>query len=351
MSSAVISYGPKLGLLNNASIGDTYYDQFRPFMRGVDALVQISVISVLSTPPSSPNDGDSYIIGATPSGEWTGKSNEVAVYSVQVTQTSSDTLTPGWDYYTPQYGWLAYNAGLPGFLYFMGTWAELLPVANTSVLGFVKPDGTTISITDGTISGSSFQVAGTGLISSGTVDFVPNGGIQIVNSSDGQLLFSALVDNSSIAVNGSNQIYAVAATESTLGVVRPDNSTITISGGVLTAIGGGGGGGSSNLNGPVNLQAGTTYTLQLSDAPNGLGSLTMNNATGNVVTLPVNASVAFPVGTVIEITQLGAGQTSITPASGVTIDTPTSLSARAQFSTFSVKQIATNTWIAKGDLQ
>ena len=50
MAQATISYGSKLGLLNNAAISEVYYDQFRPFLRGVDALVQASVLSRMSTP-------------------------------------------------------------------------------------------------------------------------------------------------------------------------------------------------------------------------------------------------------------------------------------------------------------
>jgi len=66
-----------------------------------------------------------------------------------------------------------------------------------------------------------------------------------------------------------------------------------------------------------NAQTGTSYTLVLADA----GKLvTMNNASANVLTIPANASVAFPIGTVINVEQLGAGVTSITAGSGVTLN-------------------------------
>lgn len=102
---------------------------------------------------------------------------------------------------------------------------------------------------------------------------------------------------------------------------------------------------------PVDAQTGTTYTLVIGDAPFGFGTVTMNNAATNTVTVPPNSSVAYPVGSMIEFVQLGAGQTTIVAGSGVTIDTPTSLSARAQYSIIGVKQVATNVWVAYGDLQ
>ena len=66
----------------------------------------------------------------------------------------------------------------------------------------------------------------------------------------------------------------------------------------------------------VNAQTGTTYTLALSDV-NSL--VTMNNAAANTLTIPTNASVAFPIGTIVRVQQIGAGVTTVSPAGGVTI--------------------------------
>jgi len=63
-----------------------------------------------------------------------------------------------------------------------------------------------------------------------------------------------------------------------------------------------------------NLQVGTAYELVLSDAGK---MIEMNNAAANVLTIPANSSVAFPVDTRIDITQGGAGLTSVT----ITTDT------------------------------
>ena len=146
MSNAIISYGPKLGLLNNATIGEVYYDQFRPFLRGMDALVQISAISFAATPPVSPSNGDTYIISddgeSGPQGEWAGKLNQIAVYSTQITEHGNNTLTPGWEYYIPNPGWIAFvydrsglvydtngPTGFMGFNYYYNSWLPLMAPA------------------------------------------------------------------------------------------------------------------------------------------------------------------------------------------------------------------------------
>lgn len=96
-------------------------------------------------------------------------------------------------------------------------------------------------------------------------------------------------------------------------------------------------------NNAINVQTGTSYSALLADANN---TVTMNNASASTFTI---ASGIFAVGTVLTVIQLGAGQITLT-ASGVTINTPSSLTTRAQYSTVSVIQVATNVWVAAGDL-
>ena len=89
------------------------------------------------------------------------------------------------------------------------------------------------------------------------------------------------------------------------------------------------------------------YTFALTDA--GL-FVVMNSASTNTVTVPPNSSVAFPVGTVISLLQLGAGTTSLVAGSGVTFYTAsTSYGLRAQYSVGSLWQRATNVWQISGD--
>lgn len=104
---------------------------------------------------------------------------------------------------------------------------------------------------------------------------------------------------------------------------------------------------------PVNPQTGTTYTFVLSDAPqqsNYQGIVTMNNSSANTFTIDTHANVAFPNGTVIAIIQIGTGQTTIAAAGGVTLHNPSSVTARAQYSTLVIHQIAQDSWILGGDM-
>ena len=53
-----------------------------------------------------------------------------------------------------------------------------------------------------------------------------------------------------------------------------------------------------------NAQTGTTYTFVLADADNKL--VTASNASAQTYSIPTNASVAFPIGTQLNIIQIGA---------------------------------------------
>lgn len=99
----------------------------------------------------------------------------------------------------------------------------------------------------------------------------------------------------------------------------------------------------------INAQTGTTYTLVAADA----GKLvTLTNGSAITLTVPTNASVAFPVGTVIALAQLGAGLVSIAGASGVTINgtTPGADDLTGQWGTASLTKLATDTWLLSGGI-
>jgi hypothetical protein len=89
-----------------------------------------------------------------------------------------------------------------------------------------------------------------------------------------------------------------------------------------------------------------SYTLVLSDAGK---AVEMNVASANNLTVPPNSSVAFPTGTVIEVGQLGAGQTTVVADSGVTIRSASGLKLRAQYSVASIRKRASDEWWITGD--
>ena len=102
------------------------------------------------------------------------------------------------------------------------------------------------------------------------------------------------------------------------------------------------------LKSPENVQTGTSYTLVLADA---FKLLTMSNAAANTLTVPPNSSVAFPVGTRIDIGQDAAGQTTVAAGSGVTINTPETLKLRKRWAKATLIKRATDTWDIEGNLE
>ena len=96
----------------------------------------------------------------------------------------------------------------------------------------------------------------------------------------------------------------------------------------------------------LNAQTGTTYTLVLAD--NGK-LVTLSNASAITLTVPTNASVAFPTGSIVNLQQVGAGQVTIAGDTGVTVN-GTGTKTRAQWSAASLVKTATDTWTLIGDI-
>jgi hypothetical protein len=102
----------------------------------------------------------------------------------------------------------------------------------------------------------------------------------------------------------------------------------------------------------INAQTGTSYTFLSTDGNNVL--VTLSNASAIAVTIPTNATTAFPVGTVLNFSQNGAGQVTVSGASGVTLTsvgaTATTPKTRVQYSAGSAIQTSANNWLVIGDL-
>lgn len=95
--------------------------------------------------------------------------------------------------------------------------------------------------------------------------------------------------------------------------------------------------------------SGTTKTFALSDA-NTFQSCTNGSAVS--VTVPPNSSVAYAIGVEIEVWQDGAGVVTASPGSGVTINKQSgfNVATNGQYTGFCLKKLATDTWIAFGNL-
>lgn len=108
---------------------------------------------------------------------------------------------------------------------------------------------------------------------------------------------------------------------------------------------------SPQINLGINAQSGTTYTTVLAD--NGK-LVTLTNGSSIALTIPLNSSIAYPVGAQLNLAQLGAGQVTIAGAGGVTVVSTGATAAtpklRAQYSTATAVQTSIDNWLVMGDI-
>lgn len=97
----------------------------------------------------------------------------------------------------------------------------------------------------------------------------------------------------------------------------------------------------------INVQT-ASYSLTLTDA----GKLIeMNSSSSNTVTIPLDSSINFDIGTSIDVYQYGTGQTTIAGDIGVTIrSSGNKLKLTAQYSAATLVKRAANDWVVMGDL-
>lgn len=93
---------------------------------GLDMLAHPAVESTaLSAPPASPTLGALWIVGAAPTGSWTGKANALALWSAS-----------GWRFQAASEGMICWNKADARFIvYRAGSWSSALPVGTVTVGG------------------------------------------------------------------------------------------------------------------------------------------------------------------------------------------------------------------------
>jgi len=97
--------------------------------------------------------------------------------------------------------------------------------------------------------------------------------------------------------------------------------------------------------GVFNAQTGTSYTLVLTDVAK---VISLTNAAAITLTVPTNASVAFPVGTQILLYQGGAGQ--VTVSSSATLRSQGGkLKTNGQYAVAGLLKVDTDEWVVFGN--
>jgi hypothetical protein len=187
----------------------------------------------------------------------------------------------------------------------------------------------TINASDNTITNVSLTTAVTGTLP------VANGGTGITSLGSGIATFLGTPTSANLATavtdeTGSGAL--VFGTSPTLGTPTLNDPKINLA---FTA------------------DTGSSYTAVLTD--NGK-VVTMNNGSSNTFRLPTNASVAFPIGTQINVLSIGAGQTTINAVtSGTTTINSTGATAaapklRVRYSAATCLKAGTDLWYVFGDI-
>jgi hypothetical protein len=115
----------------------------------------------------------------------------------------------------------------------------------------------------------------------------------------------------------------------------------------LQAVTGGGGGNAI----AINNQTGN-YTLVLTDIPAASsyrGLVSINSSSASTITIPTNATVAFPLGSILYGLEKGTGATSFYGAAGVSL-IGLSITGGGQYSQGTAIQIGTDVWVITGNL-
>lgn len=89
-----------------------------------------------------------------------------------------------------------------------------------------------------------------------------------------------------------------------------------------------------------------SYTLELTDKDK---IVEIGSSSATTLTVPLNSSVSFEIGSSINILQTGSGQITVAGASGVTINGTPGLKLRTQWSFATLIKRSTNVWLLVGD--
>lgn len=208
----------------------------------------------------------------------------------------------------------------------LGYFATGTDAANlTGTVASARISGNYTGFANITMSGDLFMSSAAGLIRQSTSDAADNGSV-------------------SLAGGGNNSVTRGAY------LTAHGNEHATQPGHLLLQAGTGG---SVKINAVATettaiVTQAASYTLALTDA----GKLVeIGVASANNLTVPPNSSVAFLLGTRIDITQVGAGQTTVVAGAGVTIrQRESKLKLAGQYAGASLYKRSTDDWVLFGDL-
>lgn len=173
--------GPRIGLVWGYSPGENGWGvgAFNPNFARLEALVSLTVIEITPTPPTTPTNGDCYIVGASATGVWAGHDDDVAVYYT----------TGGWIYIDPVVGLRAFDRDTDAYYRFDGAdWVQEV-------------------VATGNVSGPASSTAGNIVVFDDTTGKIIEDGGQplpagfLVGTTDTQVLTNKVIDGANNTLN------------------------------------------------------------------------------------------------------------------------------------------------------
>jgi hypothetical protein len=215
---------------------------------------------------------------------------------------------------------------------------DTVTVAPSNLTGPITSVGAATSVAAQTGTGSTF------VMNTSPTLVTPALGVATATSVNG-----TTIPSSKTLVVTTDKISVLAATTSAelAGVISDETGTGALVFGTSPAIS------DPKVAQSINAQTGTTYTFVLADQGK---YITASNASAQTYSIPTNASVAFPIGTNIDLIQIGAGQVTVsaaTPGTTTVLSTGATAAgpkARVQYSALTCKKVATDTWHIIGDI-
>jgi hypothetical protein len=215
-------------------------------------------------------------------------------------------------------------------------YVDTLTVAPSNLTGVITSVGSATSIASQTGTGTKFVVDNSPTL------ITPVLGVATATSING-----TTIPSTKTLVVTTDKLNVLAATSSSelAGVISDETGTGALVFGTSPAIA------DPKVTQTLNAQTGTTYTFVLADHGK---YVTASNASAQTYTIPLNSSVAFPVGCNIDLIQIGAGQVTVQGTGGVTIYSTGATAAtpktRVVYAAMTLKKVATDTWHAIGDI-
>lgn len=126
-----------------------------------DWMMQPRALDILNTPPGSPTQGDGYICGTSPTGAWSGKANQIAIW-----------YSASWYFFVPKEGWRVWVADEDRF-YFYDSSVWRVSIIREHVLTKTAITISSNTITADTRIGGAFTVSLTANVTTWSITNVP----------------------------------------------------------------------------------------------------------------------------------------------------------------------------------